>query len=96
MIFPASLRITWPRFLRLLTVALPCALLTACGTTGGGQTTHTETQADEACLVLPEPLPDLTDPSLAGMVRNHRDVADAYWRLAKAHTCLVNYERGRK
>ena len=78
----------------LLAVLLP-PLVTSCATSGTAPT-PVLTLPDEACLVEAEPLPLLTDPSLAGMVRNHVEVADLYWQLAARHRCLVEFERGRR
>lgn len=86
---------TYGRCLRRLLGALLLASLTACSSRGTPPTVAL-TRPDEACLQEAEPLPELTDPSLAGMVRNHVEVADLYHQLSARHSCLVRFERGRR
>ena len=85
----------WKRISVLLAGLLSVQFLTACVTTGTAPTPVPKVQAPEQCLLLAEPLPVLTDATLAGAVRNHAEVAAIYWQLAERHRCLAEFERGR-
>ena len=87
-------RPTYGPFPRLLLAVLLPALMAACSTTGTAPM-QAQTLPDEACLVLAEPRPPLTDPTLAGAIRNHVEVADLYHQLSARHRCLVEFERSR-
>lgn len=94
-ILPMPSRSTLPRCLRPLLVALLLPLLASCGTT---PTVHSPVQkvtADEACLTLADPLPQMPDPSIETLVRTLARVAGQYHELAARHRCLAEFERGR-
>lgn len=78
-----------------LVVLLSALSLQACSTTGTAPMQVQKVSAPEQCMVLASPLPLLADPTLAGAVRNHLQVAEQYWELAERHRCLVEFERAR-
>ena len=80
---------------RPLASLLTVASLTACATPGTPAMPVPKVSAPEQCLLLAEALPLLTEPTLAGAVRNHAEVAAIYWTLAERHRCLSEFERGR-
>ena len=90
--FSTSLKRTSKRLACLASAAL---LLSSCATGTQPVTLPPKTLPAESCLVLAEPLPLLTDPSMAGMLRNHLAAANLYWELAARHACLERYERQR-
>lgn len=86
----------WTPTSRRLASLLPFLFLTACATTGTVQTPVPKVSAPEQCLQGAPSLPMLVEKAtLADAVRNHAEVAAAYWQLAEWHTCLIMFERGR-
>ena len=79
----------------LLALLFSALCLQACSTTGTSVMPVPKVLAPELCLQLAPNLPPLADPTLAGAVRNHAEVATLYWQLAEWHECLVMFERGR-
>ena len=89
---PALRRIFGPLALLAAVLSLP-----ACSTTGTARAPAlpAKVSAPEQCLPLAEPLPPLTDATLAGAVRNHVLAAAQYWELAERHRCLAEFEKQR-
>ena len=86
----------WKVTLRRLALLLSAVLLlNSCATGTPPVILPPKTLPAESCLVLAEPLPLLTDPSMAGMLRNHLAAANLYWELAARHACLERFERQR-
>jgi hypothetical protein len=82
----------------------PCLLLVAAlslsgcsifGTLLGTPQKPEKVSAPNQCLPLAEPLPVLTDATLAGALRNHLDAAAQYWELAARHKCLAEFDAKR-
>lgn len=89
---PPSKRTSGP-CLSLLLAVLSLGLPMGCSTHGIQPIVAERVLPEESCLQEAEPLPLLTDPTIAGMVRNHAAVADMYWQLAARHSCLVEFNR---
>lgn len=93
-----ALRGLWPAstpISRLPVLLLPVLFQACSSMTGTPPTLAPKVSAPEQCLQSAPSLPPLADPTLAGAVRNHAEVAAIYWTLAEWHTCLIMFERGR-
>lgn len=85
---------TLPRCLSLLLVVLLSLSLTGCATPSTVPLpVLPKVLPEQACLTLAEPLPQLTDPSMEGLIRLLVDVADSYHILAARHRCLADFLR---
>ena len=77
--------------LRKSLLPLIASSLMGCASTSGMPPTVEKVLPQENCLVAAESLPELQSNSLEAMVKNHLEVAAAYWRLAERQQCLADF-----
>lgn len=95
MILETRYRPTFGRCLLPLLAVLSLGLPMGCSTMSIAPSPELKVKPDEACLTPADPLPQLTDGTMPGLVQLLVDVADSYHILAARHACLAEFERSR-
>lgn len=90
---PCSRR--WKRISAWLACALTVGLTSSCSQMQTAPSPVAKVQAPEQCLVSPDPLPQLSDPTMEGLLRHLVLVAGEWHALRIRHACLAEFERMR-
>ena len=81
------------RLIAFLWAVLLPAYLTGCATSLTAPSQALKVYPEASCLAPAEQLPQLTDPTIPGLVQLLVDVADSYHILAARHKCLAEFTR---
>lgn len=83
----------WNRIFGRLGYLLIAALVQSCSGMQTAPLPVPKVQAPEQCMLSPEPLPPLADPTMEGLLRHLVLVAGEWHDLRIRHACLAEFER---